>query len=105
MNSKMSRDSKDPMPNANNSMRIPPDGNSPITDGSVTHGQKKAERIIGSQRYDTTKPGPTQPTRQNEGGNVPVTGEDHAQGKAEHVTAAQRGGQNTAGTTANSPGR
>ena len=103
MNSKGKRDMKDPMPNADNSMRVPPDGNSP-TDGGEKHGQKKSERIAGSQRFSYPGPGPTQPTRQG-GGNTSVSGEDHEQGKAEYVTGAQRGGQNTAGDLANSPGR
>lgn len=104
MNSKMKRDEKDPMPMADNSFRVPPDGNSP-TDGGESHTQKKAERIGGDQRYTLRTGGESQPTRQNEGGNVPVTGEDHEQGKAERITGAQRGGQNVAGDLANSPGR
>lgn len=104
MNSKMKRDSKDPLPTADNSFRVAPDGNSP-TDGGEKHGQKKSERISGSQRFTYPGPGPTQPTRQAGNGNTPVTGEDHGQGKAEYITAGQRGGQNTAGDLSNSPGR
>lgn len=103
MNSKMKRDEKDPMPNASHSHRVPPDGNSPA-DAKEKLGQKKAERVTGGQRFTLRSGGETQPGRQG-GGNVPVTGEDHGQGKAEHVTAAQRGGQNTAGDLSNSPGR
>jgi hypothetical protein len=103
MNSKMKRDEKDPLPGSKNSMRIPPDGNSPVT--GEDHNQGKAERITGSQRYTLRSGGERQPTRQGGDGNVPVSGEDHNQGKAERITAAQRGGQNTAGDTTNSPGR
>lgn len=104
MNSKMKRDTKDPLPNADNSWRATPDGNSP-TDGGEKKGQAKAERITGGQRFTYPGPGPTQPTRMSGDGNTPVSGEDHGQAKAEYITGAQRGGENTAGDLANSPGR
>lgn len=99
----MKRDSKDPLPNADNSMRSGPNGNSPAT--GEKHGSKKAERITGDQRYTLRTGGESQPTRQNEGGNMPVKGEMHDSSKAERITAAQRGGQNTGGSLTNSPGR
>ena len=98
------RDSKDPMPNSDNSMRIPPDGNSPVS--GEKHDSKKAQRITGDQRYTLRSGGPdATDVRQGPGGNVPVSGETHDSKKAERITAAQRGGENTGGTLANSPGR
>jgi|SRR5579859_3607160 len=103
MNSKMKRDEKDPMPMADNSFRVPPDGNSPVT--GEKHGQGKAERVKGSQRFTVRTGGEKLLLRTNGDGNTPVSGEDHNQGKSEYVTASQRGGQNTSGNTENSPGR
>lgn len=99
----MGRDSKDPMPNNANTLRVPPDGNSPVK--GEKHGSKKSERISGDQRYNVRSGGENQPRRQRGDGNTPVTGETHDSKKAERVTAAQRGGQNTGGSTTNSPGR
>ena len=99
----MKRDSKDPLPNADNSMRVPPDGNSPAK--GEKHDSKKAQHIGGDQRFTLRTGGESQPTRQKGDGNTPVTGELHDSSKAERVTAAQRGGQNTGGSMANSPGR
>lgn len=106
MNSKMKRDSKDPMPEAKHSHRLPPDGNTPT--GKESHGQKKAERVAGSQRFTLRSGNEKQPPRfdgRHMGGNTPVTGEDHKQKKGERVTG--RGGQNVETTAANphSPGR
>ena len=102
-NSALKRDSKDPMPNADNSFRIPPDGNSPVT--GEKHGQGKAERVTGSQRFSLLGHDNSQAYRKAGDGNTPVDGEDHSQKKAEYVTAAQRGGENTGGNLENSPGR
>jgi hypothetical protein len=99
----MKRDSKDPLPTADNSMRDAPDGNSPAT--GEKHGSKKAQYISGDQRFTLRTGGESQPTRQGEAGNTPATGEMHNSKKAERVTAAQRGGENTGGSMANSPGR
>ena len=89
--SKVKRDSKDPMPNANNTPRSG-GGNEPYPSGAEKHGQKKAERVTVASRFDKDKPGPEQPTRCGGNGNVPVSQapEDHNQKKAEHVKASQR---------------
>jgi hypothetical protein len=107
MNSKTKRDEKDPMPNAYHSFRVGGDGNTPVdvSEHVEDHDSKKAETITGDRRFTLRTGGEMQPTRQNGGGNEPVTGEDHGQAKAERITGAQRGGENTAGDLANSPGR
>ena len=100
---KTKRDSKDPLPSADNSMRVPPDGSSP-TDGGEKKGQKKAERVKGDQRFTLRTGGETQPARNGggrkdphgvdqTGGNIPATQavESHNQGKAQYVKANQRG--------------
>jgi hypothetical protein len=91
MNSKMKRDSKDPMPKAENSARIG-GGNDPAVAGGEKLGQKKAERVSVASRFDKNKPGPEQPTRSGGNGNVAATQAvcDHGQKKAEHVKASQR---------------
>lgn len=99
----MKRDSKDPLPMAENSMRDAPDGNSPAK--GEKHGSKKAQTISGDARFTLRTGGESQPTRQKGDGNTPVTGEMHNSSKAERVTAAQRGGQNNGGSMSNSPGR
>lgn len=88
MNSKVKRDSKDPMPTANNSMRQNEAGQTPVT--GEDHGKGKAERVPASARYTLRTGGESQPGRQNEAGNTPVTGEDHDQKKAERVSADSR---------------
>lgn len=87
---KQMRDSKDPMPNANNSFRSGENGNSPVEGNQEGHGAAKAERVKEGQRYTLRTGGESQPTRQNEGGNVPVTGESHDQKKAERISADRR---------------
>lgn len=89
--SKVRRDSKDPMPTAKNSARVN-GGNVPYPAGAEKHGQSKAEKVSPASRFDLDKPGPEQPTRCNGNGNTPVTQapEDHKQRKAERVTASQR---------------
>lgn len=100
--SNVKRDSKDPMPKAQNSARVG-GGNVPYPAGAEKHGQAKAERVTPASRFDKDKPGPEQPTRNNDGeknfhqmktsgGNVPATQarEDHNQKKSEHITASQR---------------
>lgn len=101
--SKLRRDSKDPMPTANYSQRDGFGGNEPGTKDEK-HAAKKGERITANQNRST---GPeamavTQPTRNSDmddshgigagGGNVPVNQnpEDHAQKKAERVKESQR---------------
>ena len=100
--SKVKRDSKDPMPKAQNSARVG-GGNMPYPAGAEKHGQAKAERVSVVSRFDKDKPGPEQPTRnadgeknfhqvKTSGGNVPSTQapEDHNQRKSEYVKASQR---------------
>ena len=100
--SKVKRDSKDPMPKAENSARVG-GGNLPYPAGAEKHAQSKAERVSVASRFDKNKPGPEQPTRNDggkttqhgvkqSGGNVAATQavEDHDQKKAQRVTAAQR---------------
>jgi hypothetical protein len=101
MNSKIKRDSKDPTPTADNSQRE--GGGNDVAAAGEKHGQAKAERIGGDQRFTLRAGGEKQPTRMAGDGNTPVSGEDHGQGKGEHVT--DRGGENTEGMLANSPGR
>lgn len=88
MNSK--RDSKDPMPTSANSARVG-GGNDPAVAGAEKLGQKKAERVAASARFDSNKPGPEQPGRDG-GGNMPVSQvvESHGQKKAERVKPSQR---------------
>jgi hypothetical protein len=85
------RDSKDPMPTAQNTPRVG-GGNTPYPSGAEKHDQAKGEKISASSNRTT---GPTamavpQPTRQNEDGNTPVTGESHDQKKAETITEDAR---------------
>lgn len=97
------RDSKDPRPTADNSMRQKPDGNSPVT--GEKHDQKKSKYITSSQNRTTgpTAMAVTQPTRNMSGaddshgvgvggGNVPVmqAPETHDSKKAQKVTESQR---------------
>lgn len=91
MSKKNVRDSKDPMPNASNSQRKG-DGNDPAPAGDEKLGQKKAERILPSSRFDSQKPGPEQPTRSAGDGNTPVAQapESHNQKKSERIKASQR---------------
>lgn len=92
MNSKKQvRDSKDPMPTANNSQRKG-GGNDPAPAGDEKLNQKKAERVSPASRFDSPKPGPEQPTRTGGDGNSPVAQamESHGQKKAEYVKASQR---------------
>ena len=100
--SKVRRDSKDPMPTENNSQRVG-GGNEPYPTGKEKHNQKKAERVTVASRFDKDKPGPEQPTRNEDGkrnpfgieqsgGNIPAdqAREDHNQSKAEYVKASSR---------------
>ena len=100
--SKVKRDSKDPMPKAQNSARVG-GGNMPYPAGAEKHNQKKAERVSVASRFDKDKPGPEQPTRNEDGkrnpfgieqsgGNIPAdqAREDHNQSKAEYVKASSR---------------
>lgn len=82
------RDSKDPMPNAKNSERQPPDGNTPAT--GEMHNSAKAEHVRPDQRYTIRTGGETQPTRQRGDGNTPVTGEMHNSPKGEWIREDQR---------------
>lgn len=102
--SKLRRDSKDPMPTANYSQRDGFGGNEPGTKDEK-HAAKKGERITASQNRST---GPEamavdQPKRNaggkttqqgvpQSGGNVPAMNqtEDHAQSKAERIKESQR---------------
>lgn len=84
------RDSKDPMPKAENVYRQNGDGNVPAT--GEKHDQAKSEKISASSNRTT---GPTamavpQPTRQNGDGNTTVTGESHDQAKASKISADRR---------------
>ena len=90
-NSKVRRDSKDPMPTADHSQRVG-GGNEPYPKDHEKVGSGTAEHVTAAQNRTTGSEAMAvkQPTRQRGDGNVPVVGEDHAQGKAEHVTAAQR---------------
>lgn len=86
------RDSKDPMPTADNSMRQKPDGNSPVT--GEKHNQKKSKYITSSANRTTgpTAMAVTQPTRGAEAGNTPVdqAPETHDSKKSQHITESQR---------------
>jgi len=84
------RDSKDPMPTADNVYRENEAGNVPVT--GEKHDQSKGEKI-GADANRTT--GPTamavaQPTRQEGDGNMPATGESHDQSKASAIPASRR---------------
>jgi len=81
------RDSKDPMPTANNTQRDG-GGNDP-TKGGEKHGSGKAERVSASSRFGSGV-GPTQPTRQKGDGNTSVSGEMHNSKKAERVPESRR---------------
>jgi hypothetical protein len=87
------RDSKDPMPTADNTARAGKDGggNTPYPAGAEKHDQKKGMTISASANRTT---GPTamavpQPTRQG-GGNTDVTGESHDQKKATTISEDAR---------------
>jgi hypothetical protein len=87
------RDSKDPMPNKENSCRTGKDGggNTPVT--GEKHNQKKAERVTVASRFDDLVKGPEQPTRNDNGdGNTPVNNakETHDSKKAERISASKR---------------
>ena len=97
------RDSKDPMPTADNSRRQNEAGNIPVT--GEKHDQKKGSKISSSQNRTTgpTAMAVTQPTRNVggaddshgigcSGGNVPVNQapESHDQKKSQHITESQR---------------
>lgn len=81
------RDSKDPLPMAENVFRQNGDGNEPAV--GEKHGQKKAEKVSAASRWGAPV-GPDQPTRQNGDGNEPATGEMHNSKKAERVPASAR---------------
>ena len=89
------RDSKDPMPTADNSQRQD-GGNMPYPSGAVKHDQSKGEKIDSDQNRTTgsTAMAVTQPVRQGMAGNTPVegtaTGESHDQKKAQYIKADQR---------------
>lgn len=91
MNSKQSRDSKDPAPSAGFTARRGFGGNDPGTGGEKV-GSGTAERVSVASRFDKNKPGPAQPVRSGQAGNTPVSQakEDHGQRKAEYVKASQR---------------
>ena len=85
------RDSKDPMPNAQNTPRKD-GGNVPYPAGAEEHNQSKATKVSASQNRST---GPAamavaQPTRQKGDGNTVVTGEMHNSAKAERVPESAR---------------
>jgi hypothetical protein len=84
------RDSKDPMPKAENVYRQNEAGNVPVT--GEKHDQAKAEKISADQNRTTGKEAMAvpQPTRQNGDGNTVVTGESHDQAKAETITEDRR---------------
>ena len=84
------RDSKDPMPKAENVYRQNGDGNTTVT--GERHDQAKAERISASSNRTTGKEAMAvpQPTRQNGDGNTVVTGESHDQKKAETISEDRR---------------
>ena len=86
------RDSKDPMPTADNVYRQNEAGNVPVT--GEKHDQAKASKISASQNRTT---GPVamavdQPVRMGEAGNTPVgdATESHDQKKAQRVLESQR---------------
>ena len=100
--SKVKRDSKDPMPTENNSQRVG-GGNEAYPAGKEKHNQKKAERVTVASRFDLVKPGPEQPERNSDGNKNPFginqTGgniaadqarEDHDQKKAQYIKPASR---------------
>lgn len=88
MNTK--RDSKDPMPTADNTQREG-GGNDPEVAGEK-HGQKKAQRVSVESRFNSNPSGPEQPHRTAGDGNTPVGQviENHNQKKSERVKASQR---------------
>jgi len=96
------RDSKDPMPTADNSQR---QNGGNVKAVGEKKGQRKSEFIKGDRRFSSSLPGPDQPGRQKGDGNCVATGELHGQKKAEKITGAQRGGENTGGNLTYSPGR
>lgn len=81
------RDSKDPLPTADNVYRENEAGNVPVT--GERHNQKKATKISADSRFGSGV-GPDQPTRQGEAGNTPVVGESHDQKKASKIPASSR---------------
>jgi len=81
------RDSKDPMPTADNVYRENEAGNVPVT--GEDHDQKKAEKVSAASRFGSGI-GPDQPTRQDGDGNMPATGESHDQSKASAIPASRR---------------
>jgi hypothetical protein len=94
MSLKQVRDSKDPMPKADNSFRSGGDGNVPVAGNQEGHNAGKAERIKEDARFTLRTGGERQPTREGGDGNVPITddrGEKHNQPKAERITEKQRG--------------
>ena len=84
------RDSKDPMPTADNSQREG-GGNMPYPGGSEGHGAGKAEHVKESQRY-TLRGGGIDATsvRDGEAGQTPATGEMHNSKKAEKIPENRR---------------
>ena len=84
------RDSKDPMPTADNSRRVGKDGggNTPVS--GEKHGSKKADRVGEGSRFSLRSGNESQPTRQKGDGNTSVSGEKHGSKKAEHVPASSR---------------
>lgn len=90
MSMKVTRDSKDPMPTADNSQRKV-GGNTPVT--GEDHDASKSEHITGDQRFTLRTGGETQPTRGGFAGNTPVPSgqtEQHDQSKAERISADRR---------------
>lgn len=85
---KQSRDSKDPMPGADNTQRVG-GGNDPAAAGEG-HGSGKAERVSADKRFSPRSGGESQPTRQGGDGNVAVTGEKHDSAKAERISEDRR---------------
>lgn len=84
------RDNKDPMPTADNTMRVNEAGNVPVT--GEKHDSAKSSKI-GADSNRSTGPvanAVAQPTRQNGDGNTPVSGEMHDSKKAQRVSEDQR---------------
>jgi hypothetical protein len=84
------RDSKDPMPKAENVYRQNEAGNVPVT--GEKHDQAKGEKISADANRTTGKEAMAvpQPTRQGGDGNMPATGEMHDQAKGEKIPESAR---------------
>ena len=87
------RDSKEPMPTADNSQRAGKDGggNTPYPSGAEKHDQSKSMKIGSDQNRTTGSVAMAvqQPTRQI-GGNLPATGEMHDQKKSSTIPESSR---------------